>query len=113
MKEIYEDVIIDETLRSLIELSFAKFKLYCSAVMDLRRREVLAERRIIDTTTWPMDEDEKKEEVKIEAISRDSPDKLDLMNPFDAFHLETVTNPETNSSVMTTESGVTKIVTLH
>ena len=77
MKEIYEDVIIDETLRSLIELSFGKFKLYCSAVMDLRRREVLAERRIIDTTTWPMDEDEKKEEVKIEAISRDSPDKLD------------------------------------
>ena len=41
------------------------FKMYCGAVMDQRKKEVLAEKRIIDTTTWPLDATE-LEEVNID-----------------------------------------------
>ena len=62
---IYSGIIQDSIyLHQLIEQAFVKFKIYCGAVMDIRRREVLAERRIIDITTWPIDESEKMEEVK-------------------------------------------------
>ena len=45
------------------EAAFESFMVFCTELMDLRKREVLAERRIIDTTTWPLEESDKKGEV--------------------------------------------------
>ena len=71
-------------------MAFIKFKTYCGAVMEIRRREVLADRRIIDTTIWSNEEDEKIEEVSyVNEFKTNSG-----LNPFDAFEIEMVTNQD-------------------
>ena len=66
VKRLYLDLIPNsahETLENVNEIAFDKFKTFCADLMDIRKREVLAERRIIDTTTWPIDESERNGEV--------------------------------------------------
>ena len=84
VKRLYLDLIPSarETLDQANEVAFGKFKSFCADLMDLRKREVLAERRIIDTTTWPIEDTERNGEVVQTTTSANK------MNPFEAFELE-------------------------
>ena len=59
---MYDDLPLSESFAAALTI----FKMYCGAVMDQRKKEVLAEKRIIDTTTWPLDDTEQLEEVNID-----------------------------------------------
>lgn len=50
LDEYESDIFKDSTKQA-----FDVFADYCSSVMNLRRTEVIEERRIIDTTVWPLD----------------------------------------------------------
>ena len=55
---LYASTLPEDTkiqLQGLTESAFGKFKDYVSQVMAVRKREVLAEKRVIDTTIWPME----------------------------------------------------------
>ena len=44
-----------DTFKDNTKQAFDVFTDYCTSVMMLRRTEVIKERRIIDTTVWPLD----------------------------------------------------------
>lgn len=104
---------------------FAKFKAYCAAVMRIRRNEILIERKLIDITTWPIEElnndasDPESftpEEVTAVASPRECPEGGGIaLNPFNNFNLETVMHDNTSSlmsSMSEHESDVTRVITL-
>lgn len=108
---------------------FATFKTYCSAVMRIRRNEILIERKLIDITTWPIEElnndasdqhpengNHTPEEVIAVASPRENPEGGSIaLNPFNNFNLETVLHDNTSSlmsSITENESDVTRIITL-
>ena len=96
------------------EAAFEKFMVFCTELMDLRKREVLAERRIIDTTTWPLEESDKNGEVVTTLKTMQ-----EYQNPFESLELEiggeAPEDNETSLEPRSTEnnSPITQIVTLH
>ena len=54
-------------------------------MMNIRKREVLADKKIIDTTTWPLDseviKEAKQEYLTVEGFNQ-------RLNPLDNFNME-------------------------
>lgn len=101
------------TMERASEAAFESFMVFCTELMDLRKREVLAERRIIDTTTWPLEESDKRGEVVTTTPTMQM--YQNGANPFEAFELEISEAPEneTNQELTDSVSPMTQIVTLH
>ena len=69
LRNLYWDVASDDLpLAESFAVALTMFKMYCGNVMDQRKKEVLADRRMIDTTTWPLDDTEQLEEVNIDQL---------------------------------------------
>jgi len=84
--EAYES----DTFNDLTKQTFDQFSTYCAAVMEQRRQEVEAERRVVDTTVWPIEEKRGAETVRTDCKF--------WPNPFANFELTSVKTYRTNQS---------------